>query len=312
MKKAILIMGMAFVASCSRSQGTKPETVECTPIGENCASSCDARGLQTIADATPKRTQAPDASRLRIALAVTTAWPRTGTWKHQDAFQQFVDRSIRDTRKIFDPCGVSLDVVRAELIAAPTRFLNIVANTPDSWAGLAPAGKDAAQFNYDLNERLVPDVAEVFGFARRGLPDGVISVVALDRIEYYAAKKRTVAGGLAFPPVLYHAENDFPARNGVLVASAYPTCGSLPARLNHRVIAHELGHMVLNLASHDPDPKNLMHSATGTALRKEQCAKMREHLSTLFGNNAVSDPGRPQPVPAYMREPAQLRRPSPH
>ncbi len=230
---------------------------------------------------------------MQIALTVATAWPTSAKWTEQAALTAWVKRALAPTRRAFESCNIELDVVRAELAAVPSRLLTVVANGKNSWAGLAPEGEDPAAFNYDLGEKLTPEVTELFNFARRDLPNGTIGVVVIDRIDYYAAKKATVAGGLSFPPVVYHATEDFPARNGVLVATAYPKCGSLPSRLNDRVIAHELGHMLLDQPSHDTDPKNLMNPQMGGELREEQCLRMRKNLRGIFGKNAFADPGRP-------------------
>ncbi|MBM4361071.1 MAG: hypothetical protein FJ104_00200 [Deltaproteobacteria bacterium] len=139
------------------------------------------------------------------------------------------------------------------------------------------------------------EVGALLRHARRGLPDRAITVVTVDRIEAYAAGELTVAGALAFTPTLYHHPDDFPARNGVLVGSVYRRCGAVPGRPSPRAVAHELGHMALDVNHHEEDTDNLMSRMLGRELTAEQCERMRQRIALLYGDAPLADPGPPRP-----------------
>lgn len=278
-----------------------PSTVDhvgiCAPHARTCANPCDARGIQTVHRIeSPVRTaRAGDVTSptLELGLLVTTAW--SDTPPSRQAFDRWSGELLSATREVFGRCGVLVHVAHRELASVPAATLVVSANTPESWAGLAPEGEDAEQFNHALGERLTPEVSELFSFARRGLPDRALTITVVDQIHYYAARQRTRAGGLSFPPNVYHHRDDFPVRNGVLLSGTYTACGALPKQPPPRVVAHELGHMLLNQAHHEADSKNLMGPVSGPELTPAQCERIRANLTTLFGESPIADPGPPPP-----------------
>lgn len=274
---AVAFVAAALVFSaCKRS--------ECTPTGDGCASACDARGHEVLLTGATSPAKAP---AIPVAFTLMTAWaPDTPMPEALDAWAAHV---TQETRAVFAQCEVGVDVQRVQLAAAPT--LVVQATPPGSAGGLAPPGVDPARFNYEAGERLTPQVKKLFEFSRAGLQENVISIVVVDRIDMYVAGERSVAGALSFPPLAYHHTGDFPARNGVLVGAAYTRCGGLPSLPSPRVVAHELGHMVLNGAQHDDDPKNLMSKVSGPELRAAQCELLRANLARLYGARPLVDPG---------------------
>jgi hypothetical protein len=185
----------------------------------------------------------------------------------------------------------------AEVVAVPAARLSIVGNHVESWGGAAPEGEDPDAFNYALGERIPAPAAELFSFARRGAPDAAIAVVFVDEIHYWTNRALARAGGLSYPPVVYHQAEDFPARNTVLIASGYGQCGGLPILPHPRVVAHELGHMLLDTGQHATDPEDLMSPMLGAAIAPQACERMRENLVRLYGDPAVIDPGAPASGP---------------
>lgn len=212
---------------------------------------------------------------------LTTAWSDSPPSRAD--LDAWVETVTKHTTYVFAQCGVTVDVARAEVVAVPARYLRVVANDPESWAGLAPLGADPEAFNHGLRERLTDDVRTLFNYARRGLPDRTLAVVVVDRIAYYAAQEASLAGGLSFPPVIYDHPGDFPTSNGVLIGAGYARCGAMPSAVSPRVVAHELGHMLLNVAHHETQqPTNLMSKVHGPLLRPDQCETIRTNLATLY------------------------------
>lgn len=276
-------------SGCERAASVARQP-DCAPHGPACANPCDPRGIASVhLNEAPARPIS--ATDVPVAVTITTAWAQ-GSPARRD-FDAWVEEASTGIERVFAQCGLRPNLLRAELARVPSRLLHVTANTPESWAGLAPAGKNSERFNYDLHERLTPEVRELFSYARRGLPDRALVVVVADQIDYFAAKQATRAGGLSFPPNVYHHADDFPLRNGVLLSGTYVGCGSLPKAPMTRVIAHELGHMLLNQAHHEEDPRNLMGTVSGPELRPEQCAKIRANLQTLYGEKPFADPGPP-------------------
>ncbi len=114
----------------------------------------------------------------------------------------------------------------------------------------------------------------------------------VEHITYYAEQELTAAGGLSFPPNVYHHADDYPLRNGVLLVGSYPAGDGLPVIPSETALAHEFGHMLLNSGDHERDERTLM-GGWGTLLSSEQCGRMRHNLNRLFGAAAVPDPGPP-------------------
>lgn len=267
-----------FFSACQRS--------ECAPTGAGCASACDARGFEVLLRGEASRAKAP---AIPVAFTLLTSWaPDTPTPEALDAWAREV---TNETRAVFAQCDVGLDVQRVQLAAAPS--LVVQASPAGSAGGLAPPGVDPARFNYEAGARLTPEVKRLFDFSRVGLRENVVSVVVVDRIETSVDGERSVAGALSFPPLAYHHPRDFPARNGVLLGAAYTGCGGVPSLPAPRVVAHELGHMLLDGAQHDDDANNLMSKIAGPTLRPAQCALLRENLTRLYGVHPLVDPGPP-------------------
>lgn len=288
------------LAACGPPSAEAPDDYECTSLDASCASSCDARGFASLMaldgdEVLPS--PAPELLPLRLRLVLSTAWPgRRLVFDRDDAIAWF-SRVARDTDEVLVPCGITLTVGLAEVIAVPATRLSIVGNHAESWGGAAPEGEDPDAFNYALGERIPAPVAELFSFARRGAPDAAIAVLFVDEIHYWTDRTLARAGGLSYPPVVYHQAEDFPVRNTVLIASGYGQCGGLPILPHPRVVAHELGHMLLDTGQHASDSEDLMSPMLGTAIAPEACERMRGNLVRLYGDPAVIDPGAPTANP---------------
>ena len=115
----------------------------------------------------------------------------------------------------------------------------------------------------------------------------------MERVAYWIGDERVPAGGLSFPPNLFHRMEDYPLRNSVVIKAIHPLGGRLPHAFAAHALAHELAHMLLNTGLHIATPSNLMSEFGGTALTEEQCGRMRENRLRLFGEAAVPDPGPP-------------------
>ncbi len=235
---------------------------------------------------------------VRLGLYLTV--PQDGApprrpWSRADA-EAVARAALSHTASIYAQCAVGLQLVAAEVIAVPLALQTVEGNHDDSWGGLAPARvRDADTFNYLRGERLAPEPRALFAL-RSALPDGALAVFVVDDITYHAAKVATRAGGLSFSPVVFHHPDDFPARNAILAAAAYAGLGEIPAQINGRTIAHELGHMLLNTGSHvsaenGGDPNNLM--LEGEELVPAQCEIIRRNASWLYGEQPVVDPRSP-------------------
>lgn len=233
------------------------------------------------------------AANIRLGLYFTVPWAKTPRhpWTAADA-EARANEALAHTAAIYAACDIGLELLSAEVIAVPAAMQKVEGNVADSWGGQAPDGVDADAFNHARGERLAEDPRALFAM-RAGLPDGALAVFVVDDIVYHAAQVLTPAGGLSFAPVVFHHADDFPWRNAVLAAGAYAGLGEIPARVNGRTIAHELGHMLLDTGSHVSaenagDPHNLM--LEGDAMVEEQCQIMRDNLSWLYGDSPVIDP----------------------
>jgi len=188
---------------------------------------------------------------------------------------------IRDTNDILEQCDLHVVMEAAQVIDLPPHLLTVQGNELGSWGGHPPDSiGDPDLVMYHENERLTSDTRELFAYGKRYTSQNVIAIFIVDDIEYYIGSERTGAAGLSFPPVVYHHPDDYPLRNAVLARN---TAGQL--------IAHELGHMLLNTGDHWGEGANLMLGATG--LTSDQCERMHENRERLFGDDAVPDPGPP-------------------
>ena len=214
------------------------------------------------------------------------------SWSATDARDQ-IRRLVQSTNAILAPCTLHVAIETAQVVALPDRLLRIQGNTEGSWGGHPPAGTENPElFNYEQNERLTGDVRALFAYGKQHTSPNTIAVFTVEHIRYYAERELTDAGGLSFPPNVYHHPDDYPFRNSVLLVGNYPPDDGLPTIASRTVLAHELGHMLLNTGDHERDTRNLM-SGWGTLLSPEQCERMRGNLDRLFGDAAVPDPGPP-------------------
>ena len=224
---------------------------------------------------------------LDVGLFLVTA-PDAGGWTIGEA-EAIASDGLADAASVLEACDLRLGVRAASVISAPPELLNVEGNAEGAWGGMAPEGEpDPDAFNHALDERLAPEPRALFEHARASLPAGAIAIVIVDSITYWAGGEPTTAGGLSFPPVVYHHEDDHPTRNGVLVAASYPAPGELPNRINGITVAHELGHMLLDTAQHDGPQDGLMQA--GVALTDEQCARMRDAAAGIYGDAPLADP----------------------
>lgn len=197
-------------------------------------------------------------------------------------------------REVFAQCGIHVRLERAGVVALPKRLLSIRGNEEGSWGGHPPPGvEDSLGFLYDEEERLTADTRDLFGFGKLHTSPNTITAFTVDHITYFIGHDEVDAGGLSFPPVVYHHADDFPMRNSVLVIGGRRPAGGVPDAVSGHVLAHELAHMLLNSPLHGGEAGSLMGPAGGTGLDAEECARMRENNEALFGDTLVPDPGRP-------------------
>lgn len=195
---------------------------------------------------------------------------------------------IVETNEILDQCDMHLVMEAAQVIALPSHLLTVQGNEVGSWGGHPPDSVgDPDLFMYYENERLTNETRELFAYGKRYTSQNAISIFIVDGIEYYIGAERVGAGGLSFAPVIHHHPDDYPLRNSVLATG---TAG--------QIIAHELGHMLLNTGDHWGEGFNLMLG--GTELTSDQCDRMRENRGRLFGDDAVPDPGPPTTAAAEI------------
>jgi len=226
--------------------------------------------------------------------------PQDGTpplrpWTKADA-EVLARDTLARTEQILAACDLGLELIAAEVIAVPTSMQTFEGNAADSWGGQAPADEaDPDSFNYARDERLAEEPRALFA-VRDALPPGALAIFVVDDIIYQAAQIPTAAGGLSYAPIVFHHADDFPLRNAVLAAGAYPGLGEIPAAVNGRTIAHELSHMLLNTGVHVSEENegandNLMLG--GEQLVEGQCAIMRDNIASLYGVDPIVDPLAP-------------------
>lgn len=200
------------------------------------------------------------------------------------------------TDPILAQCGMHVEVEVAQVVALPARLLDIMGNEAGSFGGHPPKGTPNPDlFDYDQNERLTAESLELFQYGKLHSSKNAIAAFTVRYITYYANQQLSSAGGLSYPPNIYHHVDDYPYRNSVLLVPEYGACGGLPGLPDQRALPHEIGHMLLNAGGHSTTPGNLM--ASGTTLTPEQCDIMRANLVALFGDAEVPDPGPPPVSP---------------
>ena len=197
-------------------------------------------------------------------------------------------------RSILAQCDLYLRVEAAQLITLPNRLIRFQANDESSFGGHPPPGTvNRELFTYRQDERLTADARELFAYAKRYTSPNTISVFTLGAVIYFAAQELTPVGGVSFPPIGFHHEDDYPLRNSVIIVPNYLPRQLLPVSIRPGPLAHELAHMLLNSGEHVADPGNLMGEGAGALLTSAQCARMRENNALLFGVEEIADPGPP-------------------
>jgi hypothetical protein len=221
---------------------------------------------------------------VHVGVFVVTAGEARPLLKNEA--EPMLSETLAHTQEILAQCDLRLDLEAAQVVLAPASMATVEGNSPTSWGGVAPDGTaDADLFNYELGERVVEEPRALFEHARSYLSDEAIAIIIVDDIIYHAAQVPTPAGGLSFAPIVYHHVDDYPLRNAVMSAGGYAHSNDLPAAVNGRTIAHELGHMLLNTAQHEGELDNLMLS--GEVLVESQCELMRENLAKIYGSGII-------------------------
>ena len=239
---------------------------------------------------------APDAQSIPVDIGVFIAvrGSRSRTqWSEADAVD-LIRNLMMGAGTILAQCAVHLRLEAAQVITLPNRLLRFQANDASSWGGHPPAGTpNPALFNYQQNDRLTDDARELFAYGKQFTSPNAIAVFTVGTVVYYAAQEPAPAGGVSFPPTIFHHESDYPLRNSVVLVPKYAPREPLPALVSSRDLAHELGHMLLNSGQHVADPSNLMGEGAGNLLPAEQCERMRENRERLYGDREIADPGPP-------------------
>lgn len=293
-----LIVGGTLAACGGNSSSTpdaEPPCVPAEPPAADCSDRCfDARGpeLRLALDVNTLGLAAPPAGSrpIRVAIFYTVA-PHAGTWTADD-FANRVRGIVTSTNTILAQCQMHVEIEAAQVVAIPARLLDITGNEEGSFGGHPPVGTPNPDlFDYNQNERLTAESLELFKYGKQHSSPNTISAFTVDHIVYYANQMLDEAGGLSYPPNIYHHVDDYPYRNSVLLVPQYGACGALPGPAANRTLAHEIGHMLLNTGGHEGASNNLL--VNGTVLTAAQCQTMAANLQALFGEAAVPDPGPP-------------------
>jgi hypothetical protein len=237
--------------------------------------------------------EAPPAGSVPVGVGVFLTVPdaRRASSIRGAAAAQRVRRVLQEANLLLAQCGLHAAPEVAQVVGVPVRLLQVQGNLRGSWGGHPPAAVgDPDLFMYQQGERLTADTRELFGHGKRHTSPNAISVFVVHEIEYYIGEQRSGAGGLSFPPVIYHHADDYPLRNSVLVKQVALDEHDLPVA-SGQTLAHELGHMLLNTGDHVGPPGNLM--VGGPTLTPSQCERMHRTRERIFGQATVIDPGPP-------------------
>ena len=214
-------------------------------------------------------------------------------WSTADA-EEIVRGLLADAAEVLAPCGLSPTIETAQVIVLPADLFRFQGNERGSLGGHPPPGvAEPEQFNYERDEALTEEARLLFSYGKTDTAPNTIAVYTVERVAYWIGDERVPAGGLSFPPNLFHRVEDYPLRNSVVISATHPLGGRLPQAFAPDALAHELAHMLLNTGLHIAAPSNLMSEFGGTSLTEEQCRRMRQNLRLLFGEDAVPDPGPP-------------------
>lgn len=283
--------GRAYIGGSACAPGVWNDGGSVLRLGE---SSLEARSsirlLQSL-DVAGLITESVAASRVSTALFFTVPeGAAASSWSISDV-ERWTKHVVRAVNHQFAPCDLSISLELVQVISVPDSLRSIQGNKPGSWGGHPPPGSgDPDRFMYDQNERLTSEALTLFGYGKRHSARNSISIFFVKTVDYYIGSNLYHPGGLSFAPVIYHHPDDYPLRNTILLAP-FARRGILPDTVDARVVAHELGHMLLNTGAHDPNSQNFMFN--GYEIREDQCARMRVNAARLFGAAAVPDPGRP-------------------
>ena len=196
-----------------------------------------------------------------------------------------------EVNAVYAQCGIRIEVEAAQVVELPEHLLVVEANHKGSYGGHPPEEvENPERFTYDQNERLTDEARELFAYGKRHSSPNTVSIFVVGDVRYYIGDAEEPAGGVSFPPSVYHHQDDYPLRNSVLVV-AYPLD---PFLFSERTLWHELAHMLLDTGSHVADLANVLSGAgVGDEFTPEQCGKMQVNLERLYGEEQVVDPGRP-------------------
>lgn len=238
----------------------------------------------------------PPEGRVSVSVDIfltTSGVAREESWSEAEA-AELAGGLLSEANGILGRCGILVEPDSVSVVALPRRLMEIEGNEEGSWGGHPPRSVvDPDLFTYRQNERLTSEARELFRFGKRHGEPNSISAFIVEDIRYFVGDEPTGASGLSFPPIAYHHHKDYPHRNSVLLEGMHPGDGGLPFVASRDVLAHEIGHMLLNTGLHKDDAGNLMGEGQGTALTDTQCARMRENTELLYGNRAIVDPGPP-------------------
>lgn len=297
-----LLLATAVAAGCGDNLAapvTPDADTSCTPAvppAADCSDPCfDDRGPELRIELTADELLLPDppvgSTPVMVGIFYAVAPQESDTWTRNDAI-----RTIREflywTSETLAQCEMHVEVETAQVIAIPAHLLDHQGNEEGSFGGHPPEGTPNPDlFDYQQNERLTADSRELFTYGKQHTSKNTIAAFTVSNIVYYANQQRDAAGGLSYPPNIYHHPDDYPYRNSVLLVPTYGACGELPGTVERRMLAHEIGHMLLNTGGHAGDDDNLL--VNGAVLTPEQCATMHANLDALFGDAEVPDPGPP-------------------
>lgn len=301
--RTILAAGL-LVAGCGDNNLAPPEPdaapcIPADPPADDCSDACfDDLGPELLLELSLDELEPPappaGSTPIRIGLFYAVAPQPSDAWTRAAAAGRMRE-IVYYTDMILAQCNMHVEVEAAQVIVLPARLLDIQGNEEGSFGGHPPEGTPNPDlFDYDQNERLTAESLELFRHGKGYTSKNTIDAYTVDHIVYYANQVLDEAGGLSYPPNIYHHVDDYPYRNAVLLVPTYGACGDLPGTPGSRTLAHEIGHMLLNTGGHDGAPNNLM--VNGTILTAAQCATMATNLEALFGDAEVPDPG-PPPTP---------------
>ena len=160
-----------------------------------------------------------------------------------------------DAAEVLAPCGLVPTAETARVIVLPADLFRFQGNERGSFGGHPPLGEaEPERFNYERNETLTDEARLLFSYGKSDTAPNTIAVYTVERVAYWIGEERVPAGGLSFPPNLFHRVEDYPLRNSVVISAVHPLGGRLPQEFAPYALAHELAHMLLNTGLHIASP----------------------------------------------------------